>query len=143
MVDRKGADQLGRRRNSAIARHASAAAPPWRLRSAGPTVAAGRRAPRRQRDFAAPTPAWLRAGRARPQMSSWDRVLSFRLIGAEMLHDLPAVIGIFQDEDLVLLSARGNAHDDVSAIALVDAVHDRSEEHTSELQSLMRISYAV
>src|SRR3546814_8250733 len=26
---------------------------------------------------------------------------------------------------------------------LIKAVHDRSEEHTSELQSLMRISYAV
>src|SRR3546814_7316098 len=28
-------------------------------------------------------------------------------------------------------------------VALAAGVHDRSEEHTSELQSLMRISYAV
>src|SRR3546814_10174080 len=34
--------------------------------------------------------------------------------------------------------------DDVRRLdAVQDHVHDRSEEHTSELQSLMRISYAV
>src|SRR3546814_3517928 len=31
----------------------------------------------------------------------------------------------------------------IAVAALVDAFVDRSEEHTSELQSLMRISYAV
>src|SRR3546814_3137674 len=35
-------------------------------------------------------------------------------------------------------------HDDVQHLrALAEKVHHRSEEHTSELQSLMRISYAV
>src|SRR3546814_3325753 len=34
-------------------------------------------------------------------------------------------------------------HDVDAADQLLDAVADRSEEHTSELQSLMRISYAV
>src|SRR3546814_9446602 len=29
------------------------------------------------------------------------------------------------------------------AVVLIDGSHNRSEEHTSELQSLMRISYAV
>src|SRR3546814_3434428 len=32
---------------------------------------------------------------------------------------------------------------DISDAALLDALRGRSEEHTSELQSLMRISYAV
>src|SRR3546814_8991475 len=32
---------------------------------------------------------------------------------------------------------------EASADAIVDAEYHRSEEHTSELQSLMRISYAV
>src|SRR3546814_9938363 len=30
-----------------------------------------------------------------------------------------------------------------SVVKMIEIVHDRSEEHTSELQSLMRISYAV
>src|SRR3546814_1656355 len=35
-------------------------------------------------------------------------------------------------------------HQQVASLALADAaLQDRSEEHTSELQSLMRISYAV
>src|SRR3546814_9230577 len=36
--------------------------------------------------------------------------------------------------------ARGTA---AKRAAAADRLHDRSEEHTSELQSLMRISYAV
>src|SRR3546814_7016655 len=39
---------------------------------------------------------------------------------------------------------RGTAHDGVESVAALGrAVALRSEEHTSELQSLMRISYAV
>src|SRR3546814_1886028 len=34
-------------------------------------------------------------------------------------------------------------HRDPIVIAVNNRIHDRSEEHTSELQSLMRISYAV
>src|SRR3546814_7803797 len=44
------------------------------------------------------------------------------------------------DDELAVLSGRS------STVALLDelrAAHGRSEEHTSELQSLMRISYAV
>src|SRR3546814_1252527 len=44
--------------------------------------------------------------------------------------------------DVVDVSTRGQVHDGVRAPA--DRPHHlRSEEHTSELQSLMRISYAV
>src|SRR3546814_6359243 len=56
-----------------------------------------------------------------------------------------------QRDDLVLLDvvdqAAGRGDDDVDAflqqLALLVVVDARSEEHTSELQSLMRISYAV
>src|SRR3546814_3457664 len=40
-------------------------------------------------------------------------------------------------------SAVGRGHDDHIAWAQMARLDDRSEEHTSELQSLMRISYAV
>src|SRR3546814_7323685 len=39
--------------------------------------------------------------------------------------------------------AKQRAADRLSADDLTEAAEDRSEEHTSELQSLMRISYAV
>src|SRR3546814_2640893 len=35
------------------------------------------------------------------------------------------------------------SRDEIAAIPVVDRLQRRSEEHTSELQSLMRISYAV
>src|SRR3546814_2793734 len=38
---------------------------------------------------------------------------------------------------------RGRLHDLRTFARIRDTLHDRSEEHTSELQSLMRISYAV
>src|SRR3546814_10043192 len=44
------------------------------------------------------------------------------------------VLFVARDEDRCILGAR---------IATLDQTGDRSEEHTSELQSLMRISYAV
>src|SRR3546814_7633437 len=42
-----------------------------------------------------------------------------------------------------LRSALGWPHDRDEVLAGGEAITDRSEEHTSELQSLMRISYAV
>src|SRR3546814_1936184 len=46
---------------------------------------------------------------------------------------------------LISLLAWGNRHfaPEGPSVVLVDAASGRSEEHTSELQSLMRISYAV
>src|SRR3546814_3793241 len=41
------------------------------------------------------------------------------------------------------LQSRGAAGEDHGAVAKAPDQHHRSEEHTSELQSLMRISYAV
>src|SRR3546814_5134086 len=56
--------------------------------------------------------------------------------------DLLARVADQQDVELIAVGevkSRGHRRCDA---ALVDP-HDRSEEHTSELQSLMRISYAV
>src|SRR3546814_6017181 len=50
-----------------------------------------------------------------------------------------------QDCDHRVASQQDRRHTDnleVSLIQLMDAMENRSEEHTSELQSLMRISYA-
>src|SRR3546814_7368924 len=47
------------------------------------------------------------------------------------------------DTDLAMAIARGIKAVDPSLIFLVPICSERSEEHTSELQSLMRISYAV
>src|SRR3546814_2036625 len=49
---------------------------------------------------------------------------------------------IKRDEVIVRVAGIGLAHR-VQAAALEGEVVQRSEEHTSELQSLMRISYAV
>src|SRR3546814_5147425 len=46
-------------------------------------------------------------------------------------------------EQDALRGARTLAHKDHAGHFDVSAIADRSEEHTSELQSLMRISYAV
>src|SRR3546814_9471860 len=57
---------------------------------------------------------------------------------AEQLADL------VEEEDVpVKVAPEGVISDLVSVSGLVTAVELRSEEHTSELQSLMRISYAV
>src|SRR3546814_1653806 len=51
----------------------------------------------------------------------------------DLLLALPEIIGPGIFEGLVLLAGFGEGH----------GAYSRSEEHTSELQSLMRISYAV
>src|SRR3546814_8590979 len=47
---------------------------------------------------------------------------------------------VLQPGDIVLVTQRGGVSSTIRAFTLSDI---RSEEHTSELQSLMRISYAV
>src|SRR3546814_8984492 len=60
-----------------------------------------------------------------------------------------SLIGLIADpldpasEHAANLRARRNVHQDVDVRTAEWAVLPRSEEHTSELQSLMRISYAV
>src|SRR3546814_5978517 len=56
---------------------------------------------------------------------------------------IPALVGRLQQE--LAADVQGIEHftKNVDLQLAVSAVADRSEEHTSELQSLMRISYAV
>src|SRR3546814_5837502 len=71
---------------------------------------------------------------------------SFRLVGIEQarfLHNLPTR---FQHIDLPVCFIFDGLHDEangVHVLCLGARAERRSEEHTSELQSLMRISYAV
>src|SRR3546814_7405890 len=51
----------------------------------------------------------------------------------EVLHRERSVVAEEVDRDVTLVGLQGG----------LEVSHDRSEEHTSELQSLMRISYAV
>src|SRR3546814_6241523 len=56
----------------------------------------------------------------------------------------PTVIAVFDTiEDLVTVVTPVRPRPGLSAAAAYAAAQRRSEEHTSELQSLMRISYAV
>src|SRR3546814_6628430 len=59
----------------------------------------------------------------------------------------PALINRTQVQQVVLNLVRNGVdaleESDVRQLAVATAPTDRSEEHTSELQSLMRISYAV
>src|SRR3546814_8149340 len=60
--------------------------------------------------------------------------------GHEVFRSQPALGGVEVDE---VAAAHVHCADADPHIAGVEAVEVRSEEHTSELQSLMRISYAV
>src|SRR3546814_36030 len=55
---------------------------------------------------------------------------------------LPRLIGMRRAQAMIIGNQRVSANE-AEAIGLVTRTVDRSEEHTSELQSLMRISYAV
>src|SRR3546814_7960401 len=67
-----------------------------------------------------------------------------RMAGARLLHDLSRVISFgYRDKQL----GGGRKPRRLQDLVVDGVAHDhlraRSEEHTSELQSLMRISYAV
>src|SRR3546814_2332507 len=66
---------------------------------------------------------------AAPRHPARDRADNAARVGADRRGDVPAV--------------RRALCDDAGRSRAVDRHHPRSEEHTSELQSLMRISYAV
>src|SRR3546814_3718326 len=72
------------------------------------------------------------------QRGALAQVVGHHPDGQAMLHRRIAADAA--DVDGVLAGALGRRH---VAIAGPVVDHDRSEEHTSELQSLMRISYAV
>src|SRR3546814_1205947 len=80
--------------------------------------------------------------------------MASRNVGAVIVTENAAPVGIFTERDYarsVILKGRSSTTTpvrDVMSTELVclqpeQTVDERSEEHTSELQSLMRISYAV
>src|SRR3546814_2959369 len=98
-----------------------------------------------------PLPVRLGEGQvARPGTRRDDDVLRFEIDRLVALLDGELALGgdpaLTRDHrDLVLLHQAGHARVELPR-HLAAALHDlaqRSEEHTSELQSLMRISYAV
>src|SRR3546814_1524828 len=78
------------------------------------------------------------------RISDW----SSDVCSSDLLVTLAVELGHRHREDVVARTAMHDvravaAEDHIVAVAAVDGVVARSEEHTSELQSLMRISYAV
>src|SRR3546814_1930920 len=73
------------------------------------------------------------------------RMLAVRAALPALAERLPADIGLaaVNAPELVVLSGPADSIETLSATLLGQGIHCRSEEHTSELQSLMRISYAV
>src|SRR3546814_1816706 len=57
------------------------------------------------------------------------------LLGVLLVEPVRRILGVHRDEEVVLVAVGDLAHR--------ERARHRSEEHTSELQSLMRISYAV
>src|SRR3546814_3665619 len=68
-------------------------------------------------------------------------------IGQQAAHTVVPVVDMHFISRLAQIFRRGEtcgtSADDANGLPAIRAGHERSEEHTSELQSLMRISYAV
>src|SRR3546814_5355311 len=99
------------------------------------------------------------------QSGKWFNAVQYGVRPDDHLVDFDQVEALARDHRPALIIAGGSAYprtldfarfraiaDDVGALLMVDMAHfaglvaggaHRSEEHTSELQSLMRISYAV
>src|SRR3546814_7438542 len=83
-----------------------------------------------------------------------ERAFERPRIGGEVGHQLGEPInlavahlehaaGILEHRARLQFSEGDDLRDLIAAVFLLDVADQRSEEHTSELQSLMRISYAV
>src|SRR3546814_5826903 len=79
-----------------------------------------------------------------PLMLQLLRKMEWRTdMGADLLHDPSrALTHIFIEKNLDL-AARKVVEPALQVLKIEPVIQKRSEEHTSELQSLMRISYAV
>src|SRR3546814_2110054 len=96
-------------------------------------------------------------GRQKPSGLIIDFIGMLRDLNKALAFDSQDVSGVIEDLDLLLVEFRrllaeaegmylaplGGGKDKQLEHLLYDMLLDRSEEHTSELQSLMRISYAV
>src|SRR3546814_9113934 len=89
--------------------------------------------------------------RADQKVSDVLKLLAERRIGAVPVMDGDTVVGVFSERDIIYGLAQDGPPildrrvDQMMTAPAVTVTRDqtRSEEHTSELQSLMRISYAV
>src|SRR3546814_6019526 len=86
--------------------------------------------------------AWLRDDKMRSDLGKDNPLLSGDVLVVEASAD---ALASFHDDPGIMLApvARHGGKANDKEAQLVQAVIGRSEEHTSELQSLMRISYAV
>src|SRR3546814_3962477 len=66
-----------------------------------------------------------------------------RKLGFSASHTMRIAQGLYEDGAITYMRTDGVQMDGSAISAARVAVANRSEEHTSELQSLMRISYAV
>src|SRR3546814_1564391 len=64
-----------------------------------------------------------------------------RVVQRFFVADIRECAGLRREHQALLIEIQHDRHE--ALILRTDAIGDRSEEHTSELQSLMRISYAV
>src|SRR3546814_6094105 len=77
-------------------------------------------------------------------VTSWSRRAFYRLIASMSEDDLPLNAGELRLVDACILAQLRTVNDTSPYMrGLISSMGFRSEEHTSELQSLMRISYAV
>src|SRR3546814_5857717 len=80
-----------------------------------------------------------------PRSTRTDTLFPYTTLFPILLPVLGESIGAFMriDADLRLSAHRANRSLTIALRCRADKLRPRSEEHTSELQSLMRISYAV
>src|SRR3546814_7008601 len=86
------------------------------------------------------------------QMDKYDRARARRNAAASAFDREETAVGLYVSQNGYCARAhdgkrsrerRHRCGDDLITISNFERAQDRSEEHTSELQSLMRISYAV
>src|SRR3546814_6677257 len=93
--------------------------------------------------------SYLPPGERRPPRGMWQRILLHRIIVAHRPQG-----GIAAIEAVIMIGGLGDGagaairngdrvRGGIKAVVPILLLQPRSEEHTSELQSLMRISYAV
>src|SRR3546814_2117381 len=71
------------------------------------------------------------------------KALTLRRLAADLNVNSASLYHHFENKEEILLAVVRAALRGLRLPPLAEAWQDRSEEHTSELQSLMRISYAV
>src|SRR3546814_1818607 len=75
-------------------------------------------------------------------VSAMAFAFAFNLLLERMRNRTPSLMDMSYEEESIPTFNRADSHPDAPPRRPIFANSDRSEEHTSELQSLMRISYA-